>query len=115
MVPPEVQPCERYIPAPPEAIPTSSPDCFRAAFSPVDPAFASWTRDSGHGDSTRAVLTLPQEEEVPLALQLANKTQERGSVLAQIEHERVLVSDLRAKYEKSGKFVEFLCLSGGLA
>ena len=42
----------------------------------------------------------PQKEEVPLALQLANKTKERGSVLAQIERERVLVGDLKAKYEK---------------
>ena len=42
----------------------------------------------------------PQREEVPLALQLANKTKERGSVLTQIERERVLISDLRAKYEK---------------
>ena len=42
----------------------------------------------------------PQKEEVPLALQLANKTKEWGSVLAQIERERVLVSDLEAKYEK---------------
>ena len=41
-----------------------------------------------------------QKEEVPLALQLANKTKERSSVLAQIERERVLVSDLKAKYEK---------------
>ena len=29
-----------------------------------------------------------------------NKTKERGSVLAQIERERVLVGDLKAKYEK---------------
>ena len=36
----------------------------------------------------------------PLALQLANKTKERGSVSAQIERERVLVGDLKAKYEK---------------
>ena len=42
----------------------------------------------------------PQKEEVLLALQLANKTKERGSVLAQIERERVLVGDLKAKYEK---------------
>ena len=42
----------------------------------------------------------PQKEEVTLALQLANKTKERSSVLAQIERERVLVSDLKAKYEK---------------
>ena len=42
----------------------------------------------------------PQKEEVPLALQLANKTKARGSVLAQIERERVLVGDLKAKYEK---------------
>ena len=42
----------------------------------------------------------PQKEEVPLALQVANKTKERGSVLGQIERERVLVSDLNAKYEK---------------
>ena len=42
----------------------------------------------------------PEKEEVPLALQLANKTKERGSVLAQIERERVLVADLKAKYEK---------------
>ena len=42
----------------------------------------------------------PQKEEVPLALQLANKTKERGSVLAQIERERVLVGDLKTKYEK---------------
>ena len=42
----------------------------------------------------------PQKEEVPLALQLANKTKERGSVLAQIERERVLVGDFKAKYEK---------------
>ena len=42
----------------------------------------------------------PQKEEVPLALQLANKTKERGSVLAKIERERVLVGDLKAKYEK---------------
>ena len=42
----------------------------------------------------------PQKEEVPLALQLANKTKERGSVLAQIERERVLVCDLKTKYEK---------------
>ena len=33
-------------------------------------------------------------------MQLANKTKERGSVLAQIERERVLVSDLKAKFEK---------------
>ena len=39
----------------------------------------------------------PQKKEVPFALQL---TKERGSVLAQIERERVLVSDLKAKYEK---------------
>ena len=42
----------------------------------------------------------PQKEEVTLALQLANKTKERCSVLAQIERERVLVGDLKAKYEK---------------
>ena len=42
----------------------------------------------------------PQKEEVPLALQLANKTKERGSVLAQIEREQVLVGDLKTKYEK---------------
>ena len=42
----------------------------------------------------------PQKEEVPLALQLAKKTKERGSVLAQIERERVLLGDLKAKYEK---------------
>ena len=42
----------------------------------------------------------PQKEEVPLALQLANKTKERGSVLAQIERERVLVGDLKSKCEK---------------
>ena len=42
----------------------------------------------------------PEKEEVPLALQWANKTKERGSVLAQIERERVLVADLKAKYEK---------------
>ena len=42
----------------------------------------------------------PQKEEVPLALQLANKTKERGSVLAQIERERVLVADFKAKYAK---------------
>ena len=42
----------------------------------------------------------PQKKEVPLALQLANKTKERGSVLAQIERERVLVGDLKAKHEK---------------
>ena len=42
----------------------------------------------------------PRKEEVPLALQLANKTNERGSVLAQIERERVLVSDLKTKYHK---------------
>ena len=41
-----------------------------------------------------------QKEEVPLALQLANKTKERGSVLAQIACERVLVGDLKTKYEK---------------
>ena len=40
----------------------------------------------------------PQKEEVLLALQLANKTKERA--LAQIERERVLVGDLKAKYEK---------------
>ena len=33
----------------------------------------------------------PQKEEVPLPLQLANKTKERSNVLAQIERERVLV------------------------
>ena len=42
----------------------------------------------------------PQKEKVPLALQLANKTKERGSVLAQIEREGVLVGDLKTKYEK---------------
>ena len=41
-----------------------------------------------------------QKEEVPVALQLANKTKERGSVLAQIGRERVLVSDLKAEHEK---------------
>ena len=33
-------------------------------------------------------------------MQLANKTKDQGSVLAQIERERVLVGDLKAKYEK---------------
>ena len=42
----------------------------------------------------------PQKEEVPLALQLANKTKEWCSVLAHIERERVLVGDLKTKYEK---------------
>ena len=42
----------------------------------------------------------PQKEEVPLVLQLANKAKERGRFLAQIERERVLVGDLKAKYEK---------------
>ena len=42
----------------------------------------------------------PQKEEVPLAMQLAKKTKERGSVLAQIERERALVGDLKPKYER---------------
>ena len=42
----------------------------------------------------------PQKDEVPLALQLAKKTKERGSALAQIERERVLVGDLKTKLEK---------------
>ena len=51
--------------------------------------------------STRAVSALLlKKEEVGLALQLANKTKERGSVLAQIERERVLVRDVKTKYEK---------------
>ena len=42
----------------------------------------------------------PQKEEVPLALQLANKTKERGTVLAQIERERGLVRDFEVKFKK---------------
>ena len=42
----------------------------------------------------------PQEEEVPLALQLAKKTKERGGVLAQIEHERGMVRDFETKFKK---------------
>ena len=48
---PEVQPCEPRVPAQPEAIPTRGSDCFGAEFSPVEPAVAGWSGDSGHGDS----------------------------------------------------------------
>ena len=41
----------------------------------------------------------PQKEEVPLALQLAKNTKERG-VLAHIEHERGLVRDFETKFKK---------------
>ena len=57
----------------------------------------------------------PQKEEVPLALQLANKTKERRSVLAQIERDRVLVETLtqfmERKYSLQGEIEELESLS----
>ena len=42
----------------------------------------------------------PQKEEVPLAVQLANKTKERGAVMVQIEHYRNICRDLEVKFAK---------------
>ena len=114
----------RYWPNP-EVTPTGCPDCFGAEFLPVEQALAGWSSrrscvwvcsrfPSGKFGLAEELLTAnlepedhlkykssfkpcPQKEEVPLALQLANETKERSSVLAQIERERVLV---KAKYEK---------------
>ena len=84
----------------------------RPSQQPVEPARAGWSCrlscvwvcsyvPSGKFGLAKEFLAANLEpREVPLAFQLANKTKERGSVLAQIERERVLVSDLTSKYEK---------------
>ena len=125
---PEVQSREPYVQAQPEATPTHGSVCFGAKLSPVEqpmpvdlidaaasgsvPAFPTgsldWLRNflqqilspEDYLKYKSSFEPSPQKEEVPLALQLANKTKELGSVLAQIERERVLVSDLKAKSEK---------------
>ena len=49
----------------------------------------------------------PAKEEVPLAVQLANKTKERGTVMGRIEHHRNVCRDLETRHVKeSEKFDE---------
>ena len=42
----------------------------------------------------------PAKEEVPLAVQLANKTKERGTVMGRIEHYRNVCRDLETRLMK---------------
>ena len=48
----------------------------------------------------------PAKEEVPLAVQLANKTKERGTVMRQIEHYRSVYRDLETKLMKQFELLE---------
>ena len=46
------------------------------------------------------------KEEVPLAVQLANKTKERGTVMGRIEHYRNVCRDLETKLMKQSKLLD---------
>ena len=48
----------------------------------------------------------PAKEEVPLALHLANKTKERGTVMCRIEHYRNVCRDLETKLMKQSELLE---------
>ena len=48
----------------------------------------------------------PAKEEVPLAVQLANKTKERGTVTGRIEHYRNVCRDLETKLMKQSELLE---------
>ena len=46
------------------------------------------------------------KEEVPLAVQLANKTKERGTIMGRIEHYRHVCHDLETKLMKQSELLE---------
>ena len=48
----------------------------------------------------------PAKEDVPLAVQLANKTKERGTVMGRIEHYRNVCRDLETKLMKQSELLE---------
>ena len=48
----------------------------------------------------------PVKEEIPLAVQLANKTKERGTVMGRIEHYRNVCRDLETKLMKQSELLE---------
>ena len=48
----------------------------------------------------------PAKEEVPLAVQLANKTKERGTVMGRIEHYRNLCRDLEIKLMRQSELLD---------
>ena len=48
----------------------------------------------------------PAKEEVPLAVQLANKTKESGTVMGRIEHYRNVCGDLETKLMKESELLE---------
>ena len=48
----------------------------------------------------------PAKEEVPLAVQLANKTKERGTIMFRIEHNRNVCRDLETKLMKQSELLE---------
>ena len=48
----------------------------------------------------------PAKEEVPLAVQLANKTKERGTVMGRIEHYRNVCRDLEIKLMRQGELLD---------
>ena len=48
----------------------------------------------------------PVKEEVPLAVQLANKTKERGTVMGRIEHYRNVCRDLETKLMKQSELLD---------
>ena len=57
----------------------------------------------------------PAKEEVPLAVQLANKTKERGTVMGRIEHYRNVCRDLETRLMKeSEKFDEAVARKAAL-
>ena len=123
---PENKPREPVIPPQPKAIPAFTSCCFGAEFFPLAqplpaglvvsgntlPAFPAGSLDwligflqsimspEDFGKYKGSFDPSPPKEEVPLALQLAKNIKERSGVLAQIEHERTLVSDFKTKYEK---------------
>ena len=48
----------------------------------------------------------PAKEKVPLAVQLANKTKERGTIMGRIEHYRHLCRDLETKLTKQSELLD---------
>ena len=48
----------------------------------------------------------PAKEEVPLAVQLANKTKDRGTVMGRIEHYRNVCRDLETKLMKQSELLD---------
>ena len=48
----------------------------------------------------------PAKEEVPLAVQLANKTKEMGTVMGRIEHYRNVCRDLEVKLMRQGELLD---------